>query len=418
MRDLIYISMENWQGVWRRNQNLVMGFAQRFPEQKFLYVNLPLDLSYAVRRGRLKALVQRPASKKPLAVPQAENVFEFTPTKWLPHTLPPTRLLDQAWYRHQVRRAADELGLVDPMLYINPHWGSHTLGRMGERLAVYDVGDDWTCFYPPGRMRDRSTAEDRKLTQDADLNVVVSERLVQIKDADAKRMILNPNGVDVERYRGISDGSIEVDPRMRGLGRPVIAHTGTLHPSRTDLDLLLGLARRMPDVTVALIGPNFFDDDATSRLAALPNVKLMGAVDYFDVPGMMAGCDLMFVPHQVNDFSESQSPLKLFEYLASGLPVVTTPVAGFRDQPDLVYLAEGLDAFVDAVRAGLSEDPAKRAPRLELSDQHSWTRRIDEILAAIDLAEAERNPTVSTPDPSTAKATVNPKYPAAEQLRA
>lgn len=388
MNDVILIAMEHWDAVWRRVQNIAVGIARRFPARKVLFVTLPADLSNAVRHGdwsrvgQLATRACRPAPPSPTAA--HPNVFVFTPVKIFPHTLSLGRLANQAMTRAQVRAAAAQIGLCDPLLYINPYYAAHMVGRMGESAVVYDVGEDWSHIEPRPWLRRQMTAEDDLLTRRADAVIVVSEHLEQLKRPVAKRVRLVPNGVYAERYRDVATRRLEPHPITRDWPRPVLGHTGTLQSRRTDVDLLLEIARAFPHGTVALVGPNSLEPACDRRLRAAPNVRMTGHVDFAEVPRVMTAFDACIVPQQVNAFTESQNPLKMFEYFASGLPIVSTPIAGFRDYPQVVRLADTAPRFTAAIHDALAEPATLVDVRQRLAAQHTWDRRLDAI---IDVCE-------------------------------
>lgn len=380
MYDMIHISMENWDTVWRRNQNVAAGFARRYPDRKILYVGLEIDLSHALRKRRFGEIRDGWRPVPPRRSRQFPNVFVFNPVKWFPNTLAACRLLNEAVIRTQIRRAARVVGLVNPVLYINPYYAAHMPGRMGESAVVYDVGDDWTAFKQRPALERRTIWQDTALTRRADAVIVVSDHLREMKRALARKLAVIPNGVDAARYYPVAGRSLRPHPITAGWARPVLGHTGTLHPQRTDIDLVVRVARAFPDGTVPLVGPTDLDPESERRLRAEPNIRLTGPVDHADLPSVMSSFDLCFVPHQVNAFSNSQSPLKLFEYLAAALPIVSTPVSGFRDFPELVHLAEGPDDFIAALRTALNEPAEVAGMRRAVAAVHTWDARIDAYL--------------------------------------
>ena len=111
---------------------------------------------------------------------------------------------------------------------------------------------------------------------------------------------------------------------------------------------------------------------------------MTGPISYAEVPETMRAFDVCITPHRVTPFTESLNPIKLWEYLAAGKPIVAAPVAGFRDYPQLVRLASGADAFASAVEAALAEDPAAGEARRFEARRHSWNSRLDEIVEVID----------------------------------
>jgi glycosyltransferase involved in cell wall biosynthesis len=157
----------------------------------------------------------------------------------------------------------------------------------------------------------------------------------------------------------------------------VLGYTGTIHPDRLDVGLTRRIAEAWPG-TVALIGPSHLDDrhrDLTGR----DNVKLTGPVAYRDIPRWMDRIDVLMVPHVVSAFTESLNPIKLWEYLASGLPIVSTPVAGFRDYAEHVRLASEAEAFVAAAREAMHEPAERRERRRAIARGHAWSDRVATI---------------------------------------
>jgi teichuronic acid biosynthesis glycosyltransferase TuaH len=384
MNDILLISMEMWGRVWRRNQNLAVGLARQFPQQKILFVTLPVDLSNAVRCRHWKTLgdlakrALQPARPEPL--PGYPNLFVFTPVKLFPHTLSIGRLMNQARTRAQIRRAMKQIGMTDPLLYINPYFAAHMVGKMGESALVYDVGEDWSHIESKPWLRRQMIEEDLELTRAADAVIAVSPALKELKKNDAREIHVVPNGVHVERYAKVASRTLTPHLAATDWARPVLGHTGTLQSKRTDVDLVIKVARAFPQSTIALVGPDSLEPGDSKRLRAEPNIRMTGEIDFTDMPRVMSAFDVCIVPQQVNAFSESQNPLKMFEYLASGLPIVSTKISGFRDYPELVHLAGDAEQFIAAVKTAMVEPASLIAARQKAAAPHTWDSRIDRII--------------------------------------
>jgi glycosyltransferase involved in cell wall biosynthesis len=394
MRDIIFVAMENWDEVWRRNQPVAVGFATRAPGKKVLFIGLDLDVSHLIRKMRFKQLFAGLFSTSLSSPAGFDNIYLLNCIKWLPNSFALGRILNRWWGRMQIRSATRRLAINRPLLWINPYYAIHMLGKVGEQGVVYDVGDDWTSFPQPSKwMHDLVVKEDEALTRRADVTIVVSRRLYEMKEPQAKRLFHIPNGVYVERYTAVADRTLPPHPIAKDWTHPVLGYTGSIHQDRVNVDMILALARAFPQATLALVGPNMLDASAMAAISAQPNIKLPGSVEFAEMPRVMSAFDVCIVPHLVNDFTESLSPLKLYEYLASGLPTVATPVSGFRQFPELVHLANDNESFIAAVRAALDEPPDVRGKRQETAQQHSWDARMDEIEAAI----APLSPSPGTP---------------------
>jgi len=250
---------------------------------------------------------------------------------------------------------------------------------MGESAVVYDITDDW-ALVPSFSEKERNliARQDRRLCARADLVIVCSEALERSRIPRSKRVLLLPNGVDAAHYAGVMRGA-----NANGLPRPVFGYTGTLHRDRIDAGLLVRLARSFPEGSVVLVGPDHLDPRTRTALAAEKNMHLAGPAPYAEIPGKMAGFDVCIVPHVMTPFTESLNPIKLWEYLASGKPVVSTNVAGFRDYSNLCHVAGEPEGFIAACRAAIGENGSRSVDRMAAARRNSWDSRLDTLLEAL-----------------------------------
>lgn len=380
MRDLIFVSLEDWDEVWRRNQFLCSGFARRFPDRKILFIAPARDVSNRLRRGRLSEL----RGKATWKVPGFANITVTQPLKLVPNSLSVGRRLNEAMARAHVRHAAQDTGIVNPILWLNPQDALHLVGRMEERAVIYDITDDWTELTQSKALTRRIIAQDAELCRKANAVIVCSQRLYNLKRNLARNLYLIPNGVEAEHYCRVLDSTEPLIADTARWRKPVLGYTGTIHPDRVDAALVEALARRFAEGTVALIGPMLLSAESQARLQACGNVVLTGAVAYERLPDYMRAFDVCITPHRMTPFTESLNPIKLWEYLAAGKPIVSTDVAGFRDYPEFVRIAADTEGFVCAVQEALRENPAKGAARREEARRHSWEKRIDDVEAVVN----------------------------------
>ena len=387
IHDLIFVSLENWDEVWRRNQFLCAAYAKRHPQAKILFVGLPRDQSHALRRGRWAEL-GRSDEWTPPGLP---NITVTRPPKWLPNTLTVGRRVNERLMRAHVRQKVRDLGLQNPLLWLNPHSAVHMAGRMAESAVLYDITDDWISPTQSAAITRLITEQDAELCRKADAVIVCSEKLYAMKQSLAQRLYLIPNGVEAEHYARVMDHSLPLPPDALQWPSPVFGYTGTLHPDRVDVALVEQFAKDVSPGSVVLIGPNHLPPEDGKRLAALPNVFLPGPVPYEQLPDYMRAFAVSITPHQVTPFTESLNPIKLWEYLAAGKPIVSTNVAGFRDYPQFVRIADA-DGFARAALESLDEDPATLEARRVEARQHSWSARLDAVETVIGdcLVEIER----------------------------
>jgi glycosyltransferase involved in cell wall biosynthesis len=387
MNDLLFVSLEPWDDIWRRNQFLCAALANRHPTMQILFVAPPRDWSNRVRRWRRSTEPQGATTE---TAPGFNNIWITRPLKLLPNSLPAGRQFNELLFRHHVRRTARELGLHSPVLWLNPHYAVHMAGCMNESAVVYDITDDWTSLTQSPHQVNLIRRQDAQLCRKADVTIVCSQRLHDMKRDHARNLHLIPNGVDADHYARVLGRTSPLPAAAANWPKPVLGYTGTIHPDRVDVELVASLARSHAG-SIVLIGPNHLPAAQVERLRRLGNVFMPGPVPYAQIPDYMAAFDVCIVPHKMTPFTESLNPIKLWEYLAAGLPIVSTDVAGFRDYPELVRLAGTTDEFLAATRTALEEGAANAARRRSEAANHSWERRVDQIESVIASCIERRN---------------------------
>ena len=127
-------------------------------------------------------------------------------------------------------------------------------------------------------------------------------------------------------------------------------------------------------------------------LSALPNVHVLGGRSYDDLPRYCAAFDVGLIPFRMNRLVRAVNPIKLREYLAAGLPVVSAPLAAVLDYVPAVYPAQTLDEFLGACAAALAErDAPARHARQDLVRDESWYCRVEQISRIVAGGEGERS---------------------------
>jgi len=273
-----------------------------------------------------------------------------------------------------LRRLCRRHGLEDPLLWtFMPNVG-RLLGRLNERLVIYHCVDEYSAF--TGVSRDSIAGMERDLVRRADLVLTSSERLA------AERIGLNPNtrfvshGVDVAHFVRALDPAIEPPLDLRALPRPVIGFFGLL-ADWVDLDLVRAVAIARPDWSFVLVGK---EATGLGVVRGLANVHLLGQKPYALLPAYCRGFDVGIIPFRTNELTLRANPLKLREYLAAGLPVVSTPLPEVARYRGLVHLAEGASGFIQSITAALGERSITLDQvRAVAMESESWESRVAEI---------------------------------------
>lgn len=258
-----------------------------------------------------------------------------------------------------------------PLLWTSLPSALPAVGHCGEKGVVYYCGDDFSAL--AGVDHAAIAKMENKLVERADLLLVASERLAD-KFARFNPVTL-PHGVDVELFATPAPRATDLpdSPRIAGF-------YGSL-ASWIDVELLAGVARRLPQWQFVLVG-NINTD--VSLLSALSNVHLLGARPHSALPGYVQHWQASLLPFRDCEQIRACNPLKLREYLAAGAPLVATPFPALEPYRSVIAIAEGVDAFAAAIAACDPEALGADAVHATLMrrgavENESWCRRAEEI---------------------------------------
>lgn len=300
--------------------------------------------------------------------------------------VPGVDLLNRVFGRWAVRRAMRALGTARYISwFVVPHPG-FLAQRLGEDLCVYYCIDDYAAH--PGVDAAVIGARDDALTRCADLVFVAPPALLASKQAVNAHTLFSPHGVDVALFARAMDPATPLPEAAASLQGTVVGYFGSIH-EWIDLELVAWLARMRPQWTFLLVGHVATD---VSVLRALPNVMLVGAQPYQDLPAWAKAFDVAIIPYKHNRQVENANPLKLREYLATGKPIVSVSNAEIERFSQWVQIVEGKEMFLAALEKAVHEDPpGAAAARMAAVAGQTWDNRVHEVLGHVSMALAARN---------------------------
>ena len=239
-------------------------------------------------------------------------------------------------------------------------------------LTVYWRRDRFTAH--EGRVRDAThlARRDRALMRESDLVLGVSPLLVEDARSLGTEAAWIPNGVDLAHF-----ASAPLRPRDRRSGRPRVGFVGGLS-WRVDVELLDLVAVTHPEWDVVLHGPLA----PGVRLPARPNLHAHGPVDYDDLPEVMSRLDVGLVPYVDDPFNRASYPLKVFEYLAVGTPVVSTGIPALAGLTPCVRTSDDRGGFLAAVEDVVDHGVDPSTCR-EMASENGWDDRAARVLATL-----------------------------------
>ncbi|HEX8066704.1 MAG TPA: glycosyltransferase [Thermoleophilaceae bacterium] len=383
-RDIVCLSNHFWDERRFRKQEFMARFARR---NRVLYV----EPSYSMARPP-EAHLREVATNRhlvPRIEEREEGVHILKPPRALPKwNHPRVDRLTYSWYGRVVERAARRLGFRDPIVWVYwPSWYAG-IGAIEHGELVLDLTDDLGGF--SGDWRARTEYVDgcvRGLIRDSDLLVVTAKTLLDKYGSLARRAVHVPNGFDPGLFSPeLLDGGPPAP--LRDVPRPILGFTGTLF-SFLDYDLLTRVAEVHADKSLVLVGPIEANmRETVERLVRLPNVFHVERQPQPAMPAYVAEFDVCLNPFRVDRVSHNVNPLKVYEYLAMGRPVVSTPMEALRVEElgGEIAFADGPEAFCAEIDRALGDEVQSGADRRRAAvAQYSWDRlfeRIDEACGA------------------------------------
>lgn len=376
---LVYISNAAWHyGLPTNRQQLPKRLARH---ARVLYSS-PFSISQALL-GKVKFQHYKFGLRE--ACP---NLFLFHSIRLLPMVRAqvwPLTWVDHSLQIRFLKHYMDNLGFKQPILwgYFPPSFG-HLIGQLGEVLTCYHCTDDHAGHAQAKGLEPEPIREaERRLLQEVDVVFTTSRPLYEEKKEHNPNTYLMPNVADVEHFFPVSQDAVSVASEFRDLSGPVVGFVGAVDAYKVDLSLIEEVSARLPNWTFVFVGP-IGSGDMTRRsdLPQAANLHFLGRRPYARLPNYVAGFDVCIIPYNLNCYTSGVFPLKFWEYLASGKPVVTTPLPALRKYYDYVEVADDPDTFVSALKKAYTtvENEDAREERVGLASGQSWDRRAEEML--------------------------------------
>ncbi len=266
-------------------------------------------------------------------------------------------------------------GDVD-LLYLDSVAQRFWVDKLEARRSVYRVADRSSGFLKSTRA---TLDAERELAQSVSLVVYTAHSLQShVESLGPKKVLHLPNGVDLDHF---VNGDRSMPRELVGVRRPIAIYVGALDVW-FDYDLINFATRRLPDVSFVLIGP---DDLARRQLEHRPNLHLLGRRPYERLPGYLYNADVGLIPFDTRGHPglvNGIHPLKLYEYMACGLPVVAVEWEELTYLRSPALLTRDANGFVEAVEAAVARPP-DRERLVRFASSADWRDRVTKLLAAL-----------------------------------
>lgn len=309
----------------------------------------------------------------------ASNIHVLTPLAIPFHDLPGVPTVNAWWLSRYVRSQAKRLGMARFQMWSFMPTTAPLVPYLKPDKLIYYCVDEWSAFsFLNSQLMEQM---EHSLIRQSNVVITSAEKLYATKRHLNANTHLISHGVDSEHFALAQSPSTEVATELRELKPPIVGFWGLIG-EWIDLDLIRHIAQRHPDWSIALVGKA---DVSCAILQGFPNIHLIGPRSYKTLPGFAKGFTSAILPFRVNRLTDNVNPIKLREYLAAGLPVVSTALPEVKRYEKVVAIGHTPDEFVDLLEAAVLDTTQTAIDRRrEAISQDSWDARVEHMSRLVE----------------------------------
>jgi len=219
--------------------------------------------------------------------------------------------------------------------------------------------------------------QEKRLLERCDLAFMTSMRLYNEKKALTNNAVYMPHGVDVELFQGAIDNELPIPDDMKNIKGPIVGFFGLISNDWVDFSLLMFVSKKHPEWSIVLLGKYEVD---IPDLSGYDNIYLLGSKEYESLPSYCQYFDVGIIPFVLSELSENCNPIKVKEYLAAGLPVVTTEIPELVQYGDIINIAHDYDEFLKYLKFAVNDKSKKSSDkRNKYVVNETWDKKISYI---------------------------------------
>jgi len=386
--NIICFAPSDW---WTMNPSCTTHIMKKLTRRnRVLYIN-PFSSTFSGAAGtRIITRTIRKATSiaRFLGKPQ-KNLYVFSPVFLPLHNNSFIDTINSFLLKFQIKGICRLLKFSKPILWVENLRASDALGWFDAALTVYHLSDLFEdCLYSSNKST--LLKREQTISEQSDVLICVSQKLYEAKSSDRKNVYYLPHGVDFRAFRYAAENSNGFDEKLAQIPRPIAGYFGTMTRCN-DIDTMLWCARSLPDVSFVFAGQITSGD--YRQLLKLENVYFLGKLPYRQIPKLCACFDVCLLQWKMDEWIKYCNPLKTFEYMASGKPIVSVPIYEIAQKySDIVSIAETKEQFANAILTEINNDTEQRRDkRLRIARQNSWDNHIEHLSNIINIELTAKN---------------------------
>jgi glycosyltransferase involved in cell wall biosynthesis len=290
--------------------------------------------------------------------------------------------INQSLMLPRLKAAQIKLGFRTPLLLSYYPLAYPIIKDLGVEKVIFHIVDEWQGM--PGIPRSMARLTQAML-ETADLTIVTSGRLFERYRYFAKNIKLLRHGTDISLFGGVAQGVISPDLQTLSLPGKKIGYYGALH--KLDINLIISIAKARPNWSFVFIGPLSGGQGVAVKKVFPDNVTFLDEKPRSSLPSYLAALDAFWMPFMVNELTQSMCPIKIYEVLSAGLPLVSSDleecraVAGYH----CLFAQSTYDHLTQLERAMSLRTSDEMLLRAESMRNYDWSSRYKEFLQMLQL---------------------------------
>jgi glycosyltransferase involved in cell wall biosynthesis len=365
---------------WGRHPSTIQHIASVLSKSnRILWVSSLGLRSPRFRLYDLKRIMEK-FSKIVLSVPQRQNfvnIVELHPTIIPFYDIKIVRWLNNILLKRKIQRKLKELNFSNVILLVSTPVACDIVGALQEKSSYYLCFDDYGRF---DNVFKSLNEMEMKILSLVDGCFAVSDVLLQTRQCKAGENHFLPQGVDVEHFERVP---VAVPEQIKNIKKPIVGFFGLI-TTWVDIDLVYKSAKAYPSVSFVLIGRTTVE---MKKYSGLENFYYLGEIAYDSLPEYACLFDVGIVPFILSELTIASNPIKILEYLALGLPVVSTNLPEAKKFGDSILIAENDNEFISLIGIALQRNSLEeKEERRMKARKYSWdaigdllSQKIEEI---------------------------------------
>lgn len=378
-KEIVLLSTADWDNpFWTNKQHVAVEFARR--GYKVLYID-----SLGLRKPSLnKKDFSRILKKlfKALRPPKKvqENIWV-----WSPITLPwneyrSVRGFNKFYLSLFVKIWSKALGFKKPWLWTYNPLTTEFLNPGDYSKTIYHCVDEIKA--QPGMPIDVLEREEKTLIKQADIIFVTAMQLKENRVKWNDNIHYFSNVADYDHFNTAVTSNYPIPDDLKNISSPILGFIGAVSSYKVNLDLISYLATQRPQYNIVIIG-EVGEGDPSTKIDILrqhKNIHLLGPKPYHVLPQYLKHFDVALLPNNLNEYTDNMFPMKFFEYLAAGKPIVSVDLSSIQEFHKVVKIGKDHSEFASAVDAVISGDVVPIDERLALAKEYTYETRTDKML--------------------------------------